>query len=305
MNSRDEALVTLGRWLTERQYRFTTPTPETHRRVNGRAANAEARTLQDVFGWSRPFARETVPSDVFALLDRSGQLSTLDDGRYKSGVRYSTLNDQLYVHSAFPTESQDCVFFGPDTYRYVRLLRDMPGRFGRAVDVGAGSGAGLLSIARRCQTLHFTDVNPLALRYTRVNAAINGAQVNVVQTDVLRGVQGAFDLIVSNPPYLVDEGERAYRHGGDRGIELPARIVEESLQLLSRKGTLVVYTGTPIVAGRDLFLERVRPLFDRFDGTLHYEELDPDVFGEELDQPAYADVDRIAVVSLRATRGSP
>ena len=36
--------------------------------------------------------------------------------------------------------------------------------------------------------------------------------------------------------------------------------------------------------------------------TLRYEELDPDIFGEELETPAYRDVERIALVSAVITR---
>ena len=37
---------------------------------------------------------------------------------------------------------------------------------------------------------------------------------------------------------------------------------------------------------------------------VHYEEIDPDVFGEELENPAYAEVERIAAVVLTLTMPS-
>jgi hypothetical protein len=51
----EAALLRLGRLLREAEYRFVTPTPETHRRVNGRADAARATDLRGVFGWSRSF----------------------------------------------------------------------------------------------------------------------------------------------------------------------------------------------------------------------------------------------------------
>ena len=57
-----------------------------------------------------------------------------------------------------------------------------------------------------------------------------------------------------------------------------------------------------MVGGHDPFLAELMVLFDGFDGTWTYSEIDPDVFGEELERPVYADIDRIAAVGLVATR---
>ena len=61
---------------------------------------------------------------------------------------------------------------------------------------------------------------------------------------------------------------------------------------------MLLYTGSPIVAGEDRLLAALAEELDELGCTLRYEELDPDIFGEELDQPAYrnAQVERIAAV---------
>jgi len=74
--------------------------------------------------------------------------------------------------------------------------------------------------------------------------------------------------------------------------------VREALQRLEPGGRLLLYTATPVVAGEHLLWPQLAPLLR---GVPHrYAELDPDVFGEELDGPAYAGVERIAVVTLDA-----
>ena len=109
-------------------------------------------------------------------------------------------------------------------------------------------------------------------------------------SDVLAGVAGPIDAIIANPPYLVDPGARLYRHGGGAlGFDLAVRIVREGLARLTPGGQLLLYTGSPVVDGK-------HPLREALPAPLHWEELDPDVFGEELDSPAYAEVDRIAAV---------
>ena len=52
--------------------------------------------------------------------------------------------------------------------------------------------------------------------------------------------------------------------------------------------------------GVDAFADAVVPMLRAHGCTVAYEEIDPDVFGEELDRPAYRHVDRIAVVGLIA-----
>ena len=120
---------------------------------------------------------------------------------------------------------------------------------------------------------------------------------------MLAGVEGQFDLIVANPPYMKDDRQRAYRHGGGvLGEQLSVRIVSESLGRLALGGSLVLYTGVAMVAGGDPFLEAVKPLLGNDAYGWTYRELDPDVFGEELDKPGYERVERIAVVALCVTR---
>ena len=98
------------------------PSPATHARVNGRAENKRARSLADVFGWSRPFVAELLPVRTLERLETAGALRRCGD-LYVSDVRFSTLHGRLYAHSAYPTLAADSVFFGPDTYRFAAFIR--------------------------------------------------------------------------------------------------------------------------------------------------------------------------------------
>lgn len=302
-----KALVALGRLLLEQGYAFCTPTPETHRRVLARSPGRTAATLRDVFGWSLPFARGFLPDAIGRQLERAGGLVARPDGTFTSAVRFSSLGGHLFVHSAYPTVESDSVFFGPDTYRFARMLRaalaNAP-RAKRAVDVGCGSGAGGLCIADSADRLVLADINPRALAYARANAELAGVspRVEIADSDVLASVGGDVDLVIANPPYLVDEGARLYRDGGGAlGTALSVRIARAAFERLAPGGRLLLYTATPILEGEDPLLAELLPLRERA-RVWSYEELDPDVFGEELDRPAYAAAERIAVVGLSAVR---
>ncbi len=299
-------LAVLLRAVARTGYAFVPPTPETHLRVNARPGNEDAWTLRDVFGWNRPFAAEAIDPAIFSLLRDAGALEPVG-ARWKSKIRIATLNDRFYLHSAFPTRETDAVFFGPDTYRFVRAaLAAIPSRhYTRAVDIGCGSGAGGLAIAdaRDIAELCLTDINPQALNLARANAEHCGRTAFIRQSDILQSVQGEFDLIVANPPYLADSEKRAYRDGGgDLGLDLGLRIVREGITRLAENGILFVYTGVPITDGIDPFRAAIEQIVRLPRFSLEYSEIDPDVFGEELDRPAYRQVDRIAAVSLTIKR---
>ncbi len=302
LSPRESALVEVGRLLRDEGYRFTTVTPETHRRVNARPGTERARSLRDVFGWSRPFEASAVPAPILEALSRA-EMCGEQGGLLVSRVRFSTLGGGIYVHSAYPTTDENSVFFGPDTYRYCALLRREVTAASRVVDVGCGSGVGGLCLADRVDRIVLADINEAALSFARINAEIAGVsdRVELVEGDLFAPVQGPIDLVIGNPPYLLDPGHRVYRDGGgDLGTGLGVRIVREGLARLSPGGQLILYTGAPIVDGDDRVRSAIAPILDAGAARWTYEEIDPDVFGEELDTPAYAAVDRIAAISVCA-----
>jgi hypothetical protein len=105
---------------------------------------------------------------------------------------------------------------------------------------------------------------------------------------------------------MADPAERAYRHGGGAlGEQLSLRIVEQALYRLAPGGSLVLYTGVAMIDGCDPFLDALTPRLESPLFAWTYRELDPDVFGEELLNPGYQRVERIAVVALVVTRIGP
>ena len=290
-----EPLAKLGRALRDAGYAFITPTPATHRRILARGG--QARTLRDVFGWSRPFPPQLLPETQLALLEEAGALERAGL-LLRSRVRFSTLGPLLLAHSAYPTTAPDAVFFGPDTYRFASfLIARAPQRIGSLADVGCGTGAGGLLLASRAASVELLDLNAKALAFARANCELNEVAARVCASDVLSGGSEAVDLVIANPPYLADDAGRTYRDGGGAlGTGLSVRIVREALDRLRPGGRLLLYTATPVIEGEHVLWPQLEPLLC---GLRHdYLELDPDVFGEELERPAYARVERIAVIGL-------
>ncbi|MBC7978865.1 MAG: SAM-dependent methyltransferase, partial [Myxococcales bacterium] len=105
--------------------------------------------------------------------------------------------------------------------------------------------------------------------------------------------------VIANPPYLADRRARAYRDGGGAlGIDLSLRITAEALARLSPGGQLVLYTGSPVIDGRHPLRDALAPILATRTCRATWRELDPDVFGEELEAAPYDHTDRIAVIAL-------
>ncbi len=305
LNEKDHALYELACLLQNTGYTFTTVTPATHQRVNARPENAWARDVKDVFGWSRAFHPDALPGEIWDSMRHAAAVVPTEDG-FRPLVRLSSLGGRTFIHSAFPTTEADAVFFGPDTYRYALALEELfasgLARVKRAVDIGTGAGPGAILSALRFPDAEVTgvDINPEALRLTRINAALAGARnVEARESNLLRDVEGDFDLIVSNPPYLIDPSERAYRHGGGPlGAGLSLAILDAALERLSPNGTLLLYTGAAMMNGTDPFRLAVEERLSGTNARWNLREIDPDVFGEELENDAYAECDRIAATVL-------
>jgi methylase of polypeptide subunit release factors len=118
-------------------------------------------------------------------------------------------------------------------------------RVARALDVGTGSGMQALLAAGHAEHVVATDVNPRALAFTALNAALNGLEnVETRQGSLFEPVAGeTFDLVTCNAPFVVSPESRfVYRDGGFNADELSERVVRGAIRHLADDGyaTLLV-----------------------------------------------------------------
>ena len=128
----------------------------------------------------------------------------------------------------------------------------------RVLDLCTGNGslAVIAAMAYPEITVDATDVSDDALAVARINVDKHamGARITLLKSDLLNDVKGPYDLIVCNPPYVNSQSMVAlppeYQHepalalaGGDDGMDLVRRIVQDAAAHLSDVGVLLLEIG--------------------------------------------------------------
>ena len=144
----------------------------------------------------------------------------------------------------------------PDTERLVELAERFLSEERRDVlDLCCGSGCIGIALAVRCHAnVTAADISADALELTARNAQRNGVSVQTVQSDFLDSVEGQFDLIVCNPPYLdraeMDAREPSLRfepeialYGGEDGLDFYRRLAAGYQRVLKPGGLLLMEIG--------------------------------------------------------------
>lgn len=164
----------------------------------------------------------------------------------------------------------------------------VPVPVGRALDLGTGCGIQALLVSRHAGEVVATDISTRALAFAELNARLNGvSNVTFRQGSMFEPVAGeAFDLIVSNPPFVITprvEGVTAYeyRDGGLIGDALVEQFVRDVPAHLTPGGIAQLlgnWESRPAAAGLDRLESWMDPSLDAW--VIQREELTPLTYAE-------------------------
>ncbi|MFZ0800826.1 MAG: peptide chain release factor N(5)-glutamine methyltransferase [Terriglobales bacterium] len=154
----------------------------------------------------------------------------------------------------------------PETEHLIEAVLPLAGAVEkrRIVDVGTGSGCIALALAKELPQaeIHATDISAAALEIARANAARHRIErrIHFHHTDLLHGFEpGAFDLVVSNPPYVGESEEdqvqlevrkfepRDAVFAGPTGLEVIERLIPQAHTVLQAGGFLAMEISGTIV----------------------------------------------------------
>ncbi|MEU9056603.1 methyltransferase [Streptomyces sp. NPDC048384] len=124
-----------------------------------------------------------------------------------------------------------------------------------ALDLGAGSGIQALHATQHATRVTATDLNPRALHITALTLALSGAPAaDLREGSLFEPLKNGetYDLIVSNPPFVISPGARlTYRDGGMGGDDLCRSIVQGAGERLSEGGFAQFLANWQHVEGED------------------------------------------------------
>ena len=138
--------------------------------------------------------------------------------------------------------------------RAIKLIHD--NGYTNCLDICTGSGAVAIAIAKNTDAnITASDISAKALEVARANAISVGAKVGFVESDLFDGIDGKFDLITANPPYIptadietLDKKVKDFEpklalDGGADGLDMYRKIANELDGYLAEKGTLILEFG--------------------------------------------------------------
>jgi len=149
----------------------------------------------------------------------------------------------------------------------------------RAMEMGCGSGFLSLHLARAGADVVAVDLDERAVANTRRNASLNDVRIRALRSDLFGDVDGTFDLLVFNPPYLrgeVRDDDDLCWAGGEDGVQVTARFLGEAKEHLAPGGRALLLLSSDmddeavedalegwerkVLASRTLFFERLSVL---------------------------------------------
>lgn len=165
--------------------------------------------------------------------------------------------------------------YKPDEDSY--LLQNYVEQFvyGSVLDLGTGSGIQAVSAALKNEVTQVlaVDINPAALIEAEKRAIIFDVadKIDFLHSDLFESVEGVFDWILFNTPYLPSEGEvdEASWAGGETGGEIIRRFLKDARDYLTSDGSiLMIYSSQSGLSSMDFkgyefeLLEEIKLFFE-------------------------------------------
>jgi methylase of polypeptide subunit release factors len=185
--------------------------------------------------------------------------AALDIRPHGDGVRdFLVVSDQDAALRAGPVRHDHVLGIGGASVSLAHAVVRSP--VDRALDVGTGCGIQALHLHGHCREIVATDINPRALALAAATAQLNGMSWDLRGGSLFEPVAGErFDLVVSNPPFVVGAGavDYQYRDSGMVGDSLSQRVIQQAGEHLRPGGTAQIMANWMVRDGQD-WRDRVR-----------------------------------------------
>lgn len=243
--------------LPERQFEINVPYGIARANAQKVAKNADEADLDWLFAEALGVKRSHVAE--LKTLSKAQYDSVMEIAKRMSDgtpLQYALGNADFYgIRLAV---NKNVLIPRPETEELAELaIAEVSARENAAVlDLCTGSGAIAVAVAKNTAArVCASDISEGALQVARANALNVGADIEFLKSDMFDGIEGRFDVIVSNPPYIptadiatLDEKVKGFEpmlalDGGDDGLKFYRRIADGLDAHLSDGGVLLLEMG--------------------------------------------------------------
>lgn len=192
-------------------------------------------------------------------------LKTITESAYEKAVKiakevakgaplqYALGDTEFYGYTIKVTT--DVLIPRPDTEQVVEKALEFISAESKVLDLCTGSGAIAIAIKKeKDATVTASDISEPALEVAKKNAKENSAEIEFIHSDLFEKIEGVFDLIISNPPYVskedmltlpenVKKEPETALYGGEDGLDFYRRISVDAPSHLTENGVLVLEIG--------------------------------------------------------------
>ena len=233
---------------------------------------------------------------------------------YFSLLKVSPVENGYFLSGVVTVTPGEFIYLGWDSYilskALINTLADKP-QMNRALDLCTGSGVQAILASRYFSQVIGVDINTNSPLIASANSRLNDRNnCYFILSDLYTHVEGQFDFIIANPPYVFST-EKADLLGycGDGksyyGMEIPLRIIEGWERFLNQTGEAIMITISPIVNSADILASLVKERFNTFHLSFEFYEIATHVMHKGLiEEHKKAGIEHATFYIIKAKRAS-
>lgn len=183
--------------------------------------------------------------------EQTEKLKSLISIRVEKKIPVQHLIGYSYFMGEKFTVNENVLIPRPETELLVEKVLNLQGN--KVLDIGTGSGCIAIMLAKLSgKQISSCDISPKALKIARLNAQNLNTKVDFIDSDLFSNIEGKFDIIVSNPPYIPHNeilAEEVLKEpslalfADNNGLAIYEKIIEQTPNYLNKGGYLAFEIG--------------------------------------------------------------
>ena len=163
-------------------------------------------------------------------------------------------NNEYYVNKNVLIPRPETEVLIEKTYNLIK--KEFDNQELNILDIGTGSGIIAITLynLNNCYNITATDISKKALKVAKKNQKIHNTDIKFIRTDLYQGINGKFDVIISNPPYIKDNSTDIEKqvienephialYGGKEGLDYYERIMKDVKTIIKKKHLIAFEIG--------------------------------------------------------------